>query len=63
MDGGYQQDADYAEKAMAELRIAEGEEEDHQAAGDGGGGGGDAPATNEALFAAEDLGEDSDDDE
>ncbi|KAJ2456118.1 Translation machinery-associated protein 46 [Coemansia sp. RSA 2424] len=58
MDGGYQQDADYAEKAMAELHIAK--EEDHQAAG---GGGGDAPATNEALFAAEDLGEDSDDDD
>ncbi|KAJ2809959.1 hypothetical protein GGI24_007111, partial [Coemansia furcata] len=42
-DGGYQQDADYAEKAMAEMHIEDG---------------GDAPVGNEALFAAEELSDD-----
>ncbi|KAJ1896058.1 Translation machinery-associated protein 46 [Coemansia sp. RSA 455] len=50
VDGGYQQDADYAEKAMSEMRI---EDQD-------GGADGDAPVTNEALFAAEELSDDDD---
>ncbi|KAJ2491123.1 Translation machinery-associated protein 46 [Coemansia sp. RSA 2050] len=58
-DGGYQQDTDYAAKAMSEMCIEEEEEEEEQS----GGGGGDAPVTNEALFAAEDLSEDDDDDD